>query len=69
MGSSDLKDSNGDVCFGISDFSDEAEANAFTKGAIDWYGKMMNGVFEYKTRSKDIYGGLKNIPKTAQSNL
>lgn len=72
MGSSDLKEAGGNVCFGISDFSDDVEANAFKKDITTWCGRVvevegqgaMMGVFEYKTRHKDIYGGLKNIPKT-----
>lgn len=71
-GSSDLKEANGDVCFGISDFSDDAEANSYKEGVGVWYGdalkigkqgRMVAGVFEYKTRHKNVYGGLKNILK------
>jgi hypothetical protein len=38
-GSSDLREANGDPCGGISDFSDEAEAEDFKKGAMEWYGE------------------------------
>ncbi|KAI6176115.1 Oxidored-FMN domain-containing protein [Aphelenchoides bicaudatus] len=76
-GSSDLREANGDVCYGISDFSDDAEANKFKEGLMAWYGdavaigkqgRMVKGVFEFKTRHKDVYGGLKNILKSPETN-
>ncbi|KAI6207126.1 Oxidored-FMN domain-containing protein [Aphelenchoides besseyi] len=72
IGSLPLRDTMGDVCYGISDFSDQQQADDYKEGMFKWYGEVLNigkqgrmaaGVFEYKTRSKNVNGGIKNIPK------
>ncbi|KAI6181291.1 Oxidored-FMN domain-containing protein [Aphelenchoides besseyi] len=78
IGSLPLRDTMGDVCYGISDFSDQQQADDYKEAMFKWYGEVLNigkqgrmaaGVFEYKTRSKYVNGGIKNIPKPpAQTN-
>ncbi|CAD5220951.1 unnamed protein product [Bursaphelenchus okinawaensis] len=61
-GSSDLSETNGDLCHGISDFSNPAEAEIYQKAMFKWFGDLCEagskgraeiGVFEYHTRSKN----------------
>lgn len=60
-GSTDLAEVQGDLCAGISDFSNPDEAEPYKQAMFAWFagvceagkrGRAEVGVFEYHTRSK-----------------
>uniref|UniRef100_A0A1I7RMH8 Oxidored_FMN domain-containing protein n=2 Tax=Bursaphelenchus xylophilus TaxID=6326 RepID=A0A1I7RMH8_BURXY len=61
-GSSDVSECHGDLCHGISDFSNPDEAETYKNAMFKWFGELCEagskgraeiGVFEYHTRSKN----------------